>query len=163
MRRNLVHWGSWDTVKIFTFKRCFHLILCSCGLVVCLSISRTWVRIVFWYSTIWFLCFRWSLLTQTKVTLRDVCVSVMEGALSAGTQRQTYLKSLIVSNHKNKKEDIVITKTKRKISDSVLRQKPLYYQKKNQVNTRQHKDATKNFDYKTFADWLTTISLSNYC
>ena len=45
---------------------------------------------------------------------------------------------------------------KRKRSDSVLWQKPLYHQK-----IEKSSDATKHFDYTTIADWLGTVSWSN--
>ena len=36
-----------------------------------------------------------------------------------------------------------------------------YTHRKIQKATRQHKNATKNFDYKTIADWLRTVSWGN--
>ena len=52
---------------------------------------------------------------------------------------------------------------KRKISDSVLWQKPPHPQNNNKIK-KEHdniKDATKNFEYPTIADRLRTVSWSN--
>ena len=53
-----------------------------------------------------------------------------------------------------------VSEEKRKISDSVQWQKPLYLQKI-QKAMRQHKNVTKNFDYSTIANRLRTVSWGN--
>ena len=55
----------------------------------------------------------------------------------------------------------MIAKEKRKISDSVLRQKPLY-QKNCQEGKVTTQTTPQKFDYTAIADRLRTVSWSNY-
>ena len=52
-------------------------------------------------------------------------------------------------------------KRKRRRSDPVLWQNPLYQQKIRKPKDNTHTYATKNFDYTTIADRLRTVSWSN--
>ena len=62
--------------------------------------------------------------------------------------------------HSLEKHEYLQIERKRRRSDPVLWQNPLYQQKiRNQRTT--HTNATKNFDYTTIADRLMTVSWSN--